>query len=723
MKKLNVVAKLLPTVLVGLVFFVCVQTRYMWFVKEWAFWLLWLVPMAIMLYLLWQQTGCRKTYRLGSFAPMLIMVFFLLLALISSFPLHHWFYFLRWYPSEDMPALTSELVRMVFITVVLTPFFLSRLKKPQSILILLFIVLQLMCFQELISTSGGSALYRTDHPSFMFRLFEFTRSFPQLINYNPYWNGGTEHFVGVTSGTAGPGLLAYPLLRFMPVHIVYTYVVALIFIIFVPWVAFGSIRSIGGDKVSASAAGLLSLGVSQHFFLWMLHYGTIGAALSSSMILPVSALAFRVIKMDKQDKWTGIAIVLSAFFLLLWPPGAIMGLAVAVAFLLNFRDWTWKKWKFLLICAAVVLVLYSQWIWVQLFEGNSVVEYVLKPARHANPDTFWLNMASLKSGFLLLIVHIKEGHPVLVFLGLAGVFVAARRSIRYWFAPIIIVLALITGWGEAWKHNSQLARISIPMFFVAIAPASMIIGRLLRIADMRLAIVRALLVSLLVMGAYNVSRLYSNHGYARYVVLDEHVGELVDWVKSVTPEGGRVLFAGKCVHAYGRGNVAYLPVLTGYEMMADDYYGFPVGTIEYEYPPFRFRKSWELMQLFFDAYNVTDIVTYHDKWKSYFESHPEYFKLEKSYKSCDLTVNCYSLNRESSMLLKGLGKVSARFNHIDVQLDSLEDEVVLKYNWMDHLKASSGVEIFPYKADQDITLIGVRPHGMKEFGITYRNIY
>ncbi|MCK5529024.1 MAG: hypothetical protein KAI74_05030, partial [Kiritimatiellae bacterium] len=564
-----------------------------------------------------------------------------------------------------------------------------------------------------------------DHPSFMFRLFEFTRTFPQLINFSPYWNGGTEHFVSVTSGTAAPGLLAYPLLRFMQVHEVYTFVVGLVFIVFVPWVAFVSLRAVGGDRVSASAAGLLALGVSQQYFLWMMHYGTVGSALAGSMILPLSAFTFRVVRLDKCDLWTGVALVLSAFFLLLWPPGAIMGAAVAVAFVLNFKYWTWRKWKFLLICGGAVLLLYSHWIWVQVFECESVMKYVLEPKDSASTDAFCFNTESLHHGWLILISRIKEGHPVLIFLGLAGVLTVARRTIRGWFVPVIIVLALVAGWGEVWKHNSQLSRLSIPMFFVAIIPAAMLIGRVLRVKDMRFALVRALLVSLLALGAYNVSRIYANKGNAKYVVLDNEVMQLVDWVKNNTPVEGRILFAGKCVHAYGSGNVAYLPVLAGREMMADDYYGFPVGTIEYEYPPHRFRKSWKLMQLFFDAYNVTHIVTYHDKWRDYFASHSDYFQEESSYQSYGRTFTCYSLKRESTMFIHGAGTIRAKFNHIDVKLSSVgvDGVVVLKYNWMEHLKVSDGVEIFPYEVDRDITLIGVRPKGVREFKITYRNIY
>lgn len=723
MNKLKSFLRFLPALLVSFCMFICVQTESSWVNKHLVFWFVLLLPLAVMLYLLWRKSESPRPYKLEKHVSIFIVFSFLVVALASSFPQHSWFYFLRWKPSDTVSAEKTELVRMILMTSLLLPLFVSCLRKPQNILVVIFIILQLLCFQRLLATSDGSAIYRTDHPSFMFRLFEFTRCFPQLINYNPYWNGGTEHFVSVTSGTAGPGLLAYPILRFLPVHVVYTYVFGLIFIIFVPWVGFGAVRAIGGDKVSAAAAGLMSLGVSQQFFLWALHYGTIGASLSSAMILPVSALAFRIVKLDKRGVWTGVALVLSAFFLLLWPPGAIMGLAVAIAFVCNFRDWSWAKWKFLIVCAVVVFILYSQWLWVQLFEGNSVVEYVLKSGKRADPTEFWLNTESFKRGCFLLASYIKGGHPALVFFGLVGVFVASKRSIRSWFAPIIIVLALVTGLGEEWKHNSQLARMSIPMFFVAVIPASMLIGKLLRMNDMRLALVRAFLISLLAVGAYNVARLYSNEGNAKYVVMDEHVGELIDWVKNNVPVGGRVLFAGKCVHAYGSGNVAYLPAITGHEMMADDYYGFPVGTIEYEYPPRRYRKSWDLMQLFFDVYNVTDIVTYHDKWKRYFASHPEYFKLEKTYRSYNLTVNCYSLNRIPNMLLKGEGTATARFNCINVKLDKAGDEVVLKYNWMEHLKGTEGVELFPYKADDGITLIGVRTHGVKDFSVVYRNIY
>lgn len=688
------------------------------FRKQVVFLLAFLAAPAAMVGLLWRRTGHPSARRLRSHAPELILCGCMLLSLVSSFPLHRWFYFLRWMP-EHVGYFKSELVRLILWTSILTPLFVYRMRKLWIALVAVLIIAQVMCFLSLLEGTGGAALYRTDHPSFMFRLFEFSRTFPQLVNYNPYWNGGTLHYVGVTSGTAAPGLILFPFLRWMPVHHVYTYGVGFIFIILIPWISAGSIRAMGGDRTSMAAAGILALGVSQHFFLWMLHFGTIGAATTGAMILPVAALSFRAVRLDRREKWLAVALILSSFFLLLWPPGAIMGAAVAAAYVVNARQWTRRKWIFLLGCAAAVALLYLPWLLVQLNEAGSVVEYATKsggPASEPLVETF---VAGIKH----LLAHLQEGHPVLIFIGLGGALVAARKSIRWWFVPILLVLALITAWGQTCLPKSQLSRISIPLFFVAVAPAAMLTGRMLRTSDMRLSMVRAMLVTLLAMGAYNVSRIYENKGRARYVVPGEQIETVTGWVRELTPEGGRVLFAGRCLHAFGRGNVAYLPVLTGREMMADDYYGFPPGTIEYNYPPRRFRKSFDLMKVFFDSYNVTHIMTYHDRWRDYFNSHPDYFREEESVASHHLTITMFSVLRDSRPILKGSGKVSAKFNCIDVELDEPCAEVILTYNWIEGMKSPDGVEIFRHDADEEISLVGVRPGGKRRFRITYRNLF
>lgn len=681
----------------------------------------WLLPVALLTGMLLRVRRARgePVPRVGSAWPWVALSGGLALLVVSGLTKHRWFYFVNWHVDTLFPF-KSTFVAFVFGTAVLTPFFIRRHRRPWLMPGLILIGSQFVCFAALLHATGGQALYRTDHPSFMFRLWEFSRTFPQLVNYNPYWNAGTVGCVELTSGTLAPGLALWPLWRFMPVHSVYTVGVALLFIVLVPWIACLSVRAMGGDRTASCVGGILGLGVSQHFFLWMLHYGTIGASLSSAMALPVSALVFRVTCQGRRQKWVAVALVPACCFLLLWPPGAISGLAVGLACLLHCRRWTWRRFLFLAGCALAVAVLYGGCLAVLFREGNHVVSFVMDSGGEGQATFAWLTRDTLKSGLQRIVAHLQEGNPLLIVFGLAGICIVSPRVLRTWFAPIFLVLLLVTGWAEEWKPHSQLSRMSIPLLFVSIAPAALLLRRAIASHNPRLAMVRAGLIALLGVTGFNVAHTYANRGRTPYVVMSPEMHELVQWVRDDVPPGGRVMFAGCCVHAYGQGNVAYLPALTGHEMMADDYYGFPIGTIEYEYPPRPFRKDYGMMQAFLGSYNITHVLTYHDKWKAYFRDHPDLFEEAFSVPSFHLTIVGYRVKREARQLLKGRGTLDATFNRIAVSLeDGQQEEVVLTYNWVGGLTSPDDVELFPHSPVEGIHLIGVRPKGRKSFTIRY----
>lgn len=105
------------------------------------------------------------------------------------------------------------------------------------------------CVQSALHTLEGGVLYKTDHPSFMFRLSEFAESFPALGGYSPAWNGGVEQFTGVSSGIQGIGLLFLPLLKIFPVHDLYNGMVLFLFLGLLPLLAFLSVKwVVGGWK-------------------------------------------------------------------------------------------------------------------------------------------------------------------------------------------------------------------------------------------------------------------------------------------------------------------------------------------------------------------------------------------------------------------------------------------------------------------------------------------
>lgn len=696
---------------IGILLLLALRTGGKFIRNDWHPFALWMAVPWIMSLMLWVRCGRPRQVSVVRYAPMLVCFVVLVVLLFSSTALHKWFFFLQWTPDQQSVAKTG-IARFSLATALLTPIFVLRFRKVWLIPLAILIAAQVLCCSRLLQLTGGSAIYRTDHPSFMFRLWEFTRNFPDLVTYMPHWNGGVEHYVSVISGTSAPGLVLWPLYRFFAVHDVYTVGWAILFLFLVPWSVAGAVRALGGDRTAACVGGILGLGVSQHYFLWGLHFGTIGAVFTSAMAIPVAALTFRITWLGRREKRVMTALILSGFLLLLWPPGGIVVAAVGVAQFVNFRRLDKVKIATLTACGIVILVLWSPWLRVILGPGMDVVNHVSEGSKGSGLAMSW---DIVISGAENLAAHIQEMNPLIIVFGFLGACVAGGRGLRCWFIPIFVVLAIVTGWAEKVRPQSQLSRMSIPLAFVAVAPASILIGRLLRVTDMRFAVVRAALVSLLVLSGYNISKICANRGPAKYVIMNQETKDLVAWIRNNTPDNSRVLFAGKCVHGYGGGNVAYLAVLTGREMMAVDYYGFPPEQVLYEYPPREFRKPVDRTQEFYDAYAVSHLVTYHDNWKSHMRSLPDLFEERATFGRATI----FERRNPTRKILRGNGIVSATFNRIDVSLDEPEELIVLAYNWLDGLKSEAPVEIEPFAYADGITLIGVRPKGQNQFSISY----
>jgi hypothetical protein len=317
------------------------------------------------------------------------------------------------------------------------------------------------------------------------------------------------------------------------------------------------------------------------------------------------------------------------------------------------------------------------------------------------------------------VAHLQEGHPVILFLGFAGLATLSARSIRRWFWPMLLMFVVIAGWGPQWKPKLELGRMAIPMMFLAVGPAAVACSRLLRGRDWRLAPARAALIVLLGLGGWNVSRIYANQSRAPYVVMKDEIRDFAARLREEVPEGGRVMFAGAMVHYFGRGHVAYLPVLTGREMMAVDYYHFPMTYVKYEYPPDGFNGSPEAVLEFIRLYNITHVVTFHDRWKAVFRGVDEQADELEGFEAVRASV--FRMRRESSLFIRGAGRAKADFSRIDVGVDHPDAEAVLGYNWVDGLSVSAPAELFPYEAGNGVRLIGIRPNGLSAMTIRYRS--
>lgn len=637
----------------------------------------------------------------------------MVLFLFSSIVRHRWFYYLRWLPEPfGSDWLMATGWWFVLLTALVLPLALWQPRLTANALWIVLIIGQAAAVMALLNVTEGVFIGKDDHPSFVFRLWQLNETLPRLRVYNPWWNGGASSICPLTSGAVAPALILWPLLKSFPVEQVYTPGFGLIFIVLIPFAAAASVRALRGGAAAQAAAGLMALGVSQHYYLWLMHYGTIGACLTAALIIPVSALLYRVVVMKRSDVVTVVGLMLSATLMLFYPPAMLMALPLGVSVLFQWRRWQKRAWTALAICAGVVLILHAGTL-LALF-GEIRFDDVADPSRSAFLRTPAVELWSLdyvREGCNHILAHLREGHPVLLFMGLLGIIMTTHRRLRSWYLPLIVFPALLCGWGRFHFPHMQLSRMAIPMLFAAVIPAAIHVGELLRVERTRWALWRSALIVLLALTALNNLRMYQVKGRAGYHVFSEQNRRMAAWIRDNTPPDGRVLFAGETVHAYDGGHVAVLPLLTGREMMASDYYHFDPYKTDYEYPPHPFRLSPDGWQKFMNMYNVSIVFTYHERWKRFFENHPELFVPVAEW-GRDGNRKTYRVVREcNGRVWRGRGGARAHFNRIDFTVEPGQDELVLGYNWDNGLKVDSPVEIFPFETEEGPVLVGVRLHG------------
>jgi hypothetical protein len=636
------------------------------------------------------------------------------LILFSSAPNNAHFFLRSWRVGDGWVGwlLASRPAKWMVAAALLTPLFLIIRRRRALLLLLLLAGLAVLCWQGYLRATSLGPVYGDDHPSFMFRLWVFGQSFPQLGSYIPQWNGGRTAGHVVSSGAVSIGLLLWPLWRFGDILEMYRLAIPLVFLGVVPLLAVFCTRAVGGSWTAGFAAGILSLGVSRFSFLWLLNFGTIASSTCAVFIIPLATALYRALWLDKRDALTAGLLVFSAFIFVAWPASAIMSAALLLGVLASARAWSKPRLFFLAGCAVILGLLLIPSVLTVLHLSD------IGGFARLNPSKSWSLVQAVGEGISELRDHLRRANPILTVFGCVGVWFLPQRGIRPFFGASLLGLAFLAGWGETWKPQYSLSRAGIPMLYLACLPAGLWLGRIFDSRSLRLAPVQAALWVLLAFGGREVVRIYANREPPPYRAYSREIADLTAWIRSHVPEGGRLLFAGATVHSVGGGHVAVLPAVTGREMMACDYYHFSPAKVEYEYPPRPYRASPEGMHQFFELYNVTHVATYRPNWLHFFRSRPDEYEEVLTF-GTKTKKTIFRVNREPSMFLVGDGSVRAEVNRIRVEPAHPDADLVIKYNWAEGLTTDPGVEIYPHEAGPGVRLIGVRPHGRTSVTIAY----
>ncbi len=657
----------------------------------------------------------------------LALVLCLGLALCTTFSHHGGYYFLSWPLGEKtLAALLRSRVTHLFLlsAAAAVPFLFVHSRRWIAVFLgVLFVGAELLCVHSLLDLTDGWAVYSDDHPSFLFRIQEFWHAFPWRENYVPHWNAGVVNSVLTSSGVPGYALLTAPLRAFFHApHEYHTYGLLLVHVFLAPWLTLWAFRACGAGWRGAWTGALLHLCASRSFFLWTFHFGTVGAGVSWAMTPAAFLFLYALAERRRSSPHVLLGLVLSMTFLCLWPQMWLFAALLALAALTSWRRWTRTRRLFLslVLCAAAVALLLAPSI-VSALGAKDLIQYTT-----AKPAQTPLTAAALWTQFLRHTSDlVLKLHPLALVLGLAGVWTLPHRALRRWFAIAALGVVALYTIGTLRAPNLQLHRVVIPLGFLAIVPATLLLTDIWRERRSSLLPLQAVSLALLVLGASNTAGLYRGKGVASFRPLPPFVQNLSAWVSENVPEGSRLAFAGRTIHTYGRGHVAYLPILAGREMMACDYYEFPPGTYEADFPPRAARSQPGGLHAYLVRHGVSHVITCRPNYLDYFSAHPEAFTPEPTFENDPAwgSFRVFRVQDARGVFLEGSGHVAADFNRLSVTFDGPEppERAVLAYHWHERLVPDAPAEIAPVPTGTpgEAPFLEIRPHGARSVTLRF----
>ncbi|MCX7819286.1 MAG: hypothetical protein N2652_08770 [Kiritimatiellae bacterium] len=625
-------------------------------------------------------------------------------------------YFQRWWPPalSLTGAMRSGAVRWLAITLVavlLWPRLPARV-RPAVLWTGLALAVALSA-AGLLQATEGRPLYRDDHPSFLFRLWLLRRSLPVPAAWVPFWEAG---HVDTSPASTGAALLGLPLwlagVRAAP-HEFYTLLVAITVIVLPSLFAALGARLAGAGPLGAASAGLLALGVSRGWYVWMLRFGTVPAGISAAAFPLAAGVAARILGTPRPGPalaaaWTGTLVTM-----MIWPLGAVMTVPAAVGLLLEPALRTRRRFLLFLGGTLAAALCLAPFAWT-LHAHAGVGEFLERTHTTRNIA------AELVRGTRRLASLATQSHPLLVALGLAGAALWPDRSSRRLLWIGMAGLALLTGWGDVISPQLQLHRAELPLLMLAVLPASWLLDRALGArTDPTATIVAAAAIGLLTLGGYEAVQLYRNRTNTPYAAMGEELPALASWIADHVPPGARVMFAGPTVHAYGGGHVAYLPVLSGRSMLACDFYHFSPAQREYEYPPKAFRRTDDQVFEFLDLHNVAAVITYHSHWIRFFRRHPDRF-IEAASFGRDGRKIAFLLRRPPpGLFFRNSGQVEELVNGLNITLDKPAEPALLRYRWSEGLIAEPPARAHAVQGPGGLDWLGIEPNGVRRVRVRW----
>jgi len=565
-------------------------------------------------------------------------------------------------------------------------------------------VLGLLLIDDPTAAYTAPYLYGTDWTSYMHGI-ELIRIFRHsgghLSGYNPWFMAGYP-FAHYTSGQTLV-LLGAMLSNLTPAAVgaLHLAVSSGLF----PLAGYMSVRILGGDRFQALAGAVLGamfglLG-SPLYFNWM---GLCEAAAAAAVVLLTCACLFRYMEEGRLRHWVGLATCLIGAVLLHKTAPVALALAGVSAVVFNRR---WSRIGAAALAAAIAIGANLFWIY-PLFRHIKYLDpqphYHWGERQHLLPFADFFDpgglLGSLPVAWVLLIGTV---------IGWKIIRGRNRARADAWFGGQVLIL-LLAWFGPLFGFLNviQPRRFAIYFFVLAIYPVSASIvhyGR--RLKPWSASAVAAAFLALALAAPNAYMRAYP---FKIMTGLPPRSRAVVDWIRENTDRRARIMMeetsdAGSPDNPYGGFYLnSIIPYMLERELIGGPYPGADVlhhrvtfldGKILLK--PVHEMSDDELGDIF-SRYNVGWVLSFSPKAVKRFDRADSLMERKADFGP----VAAYEVLLPKTFFLEGEGGARAVKDAIEVRVRGKQnDAVVLKYHWVDYLKAlpAGKIEKYPVKGD------------------------
>lgn len=593
-------------------------------------------------------------------------------------------------------------VRGEFITVfLLVIFFLHRISK--NLLLGYSIASAVVLFSIFLIQSKGFPLLSDDHASFIFRLTLLKDHFPSIPLYHPWWNAGLDARDFFATGALSFFFLTAPLHYLLSISDSYDLAVGLVLFGVLPLSLSYATSLARVPSPGPAIAALLSIASSLVWYRWSLKYGTMGFITSAALMPTAFMLACKLVHSEKLSPAQFLLLIVSFSLACMWPLGGACFLALAVIALIRspslFRSS--QAWIALLLLVAVNL----PWATL-LWKVSQVGSFLSNPKQNAatfedsSPATatFRHKQASidLKKALKALREQANGTNPLLLFLGLPGLFLLSRR---YRYALMVEMLLLLLGGTllVTIKPQLELDRLLIFLTILLIIPCSYSLGQLFE-RRRGIAILPSVAFTFLFLSPFAAANVLYNRSAEIYHFGGPLSQELPQALQTNLGEG-RAVFTGFVLHDLNDGHLAPLATWSEKPLVASSPFHNRWKYTNVIPAPFMDQGEPGITK-FLDLQNAEVVLAHEPQWRNFFLDRPEAYELVWKMRPFLMFKRKHFV---SNYFVEGSGQILAqRSDGIDLKL--AQDSAVIKFNYFPFLKAD-GCELSPFDAGLEFPLI------------------